>query len=600
MNDYGTILISMYPPTHPSISTKYQLKRWQIVLLACLVIIFFMILLLGILRLAYQGRFLPGVRLYGVYIGGLTQQEAQSLIEKKTQQYIESSTIIISSEKTQQAVSVPAAEVELAYSIQDDLEYAYQQGREGQLPEQFTNQVSLLLGMYPSSNEHVSYNAAKFYTILQPISKDMSSPSENATYTTNKENTLSVNAAQNGSRMNLTQLIENYTAIIASLQRSNITATSTTQTAAVTSAILEEKKINLQPFVHTPMALTFEKQTWTIPTNELLSWLSYSDGTLPLRQDIINNYYQQRPDSMAQIGLDTSRIKSYLNLIAKDVNQKAINATLTVEGERATVFQQSQDGRSIDLEATAKDISTNVLATTHQATIPLTVVVTKADITSDTIDQLGIKELLSEGVSYFPGSSANRLTNIRVGAKRYNGVLLKPGQTFSFGEILGKVGPEQGYKEGRVILEGRTESQYGGGLCQVSSTAFRAALLAGLPILERYNHSFAVEYYTAPYGVPGVDATIYYPQVDFKFKNDTQNYILIQTELIGTTLKFRFYGTKEKSGVIRGPYFISGNNDATQPSKTVFYRDIVVNGQVSKTNTFYTTYRSSLDFPPVN
>lgn len=590
----------MNPSGNLSLPSKYQLKRWQIFALICIGVIVFVAILLGILRLAYQGRFLPGVRVYGVYVGGLTKSEARSLIEKETQQYIESSTIVVNVEGTSETASIPAAEVELTYAIENDLARAYQQGREGQLPQQFADQAALLLGMNSGITGDATYNTTKLYAILQPLSKSMSSPAKNANYIASSEGTLIVNEAEAGSRMNLTQFIEDYNAVVTEMQRSNIAVRANTQAAAVTSSALEDKKANLEPFVRTPMTLTFEKRTWTVPTDELLSWLSYSDGTLPLRKDMVNNYYLQQPNTLTQVGLDVSRIKSYLSSVAKDINQKAIDATLTVEGDRATVFQQSQDGRAVDLETTAKTISENILATTPEATVPLTVITTKADVTSETIDQLGIKELLSEGVSYFPGSSANRLTNIRVGAKRYNGVLLKPGQVFSFGELLGKVGPEQGYKEGRVILEGRTESQYGGGLCQVSSTAFRAALLAGLPILERYNHSFAVEYYTAPYGVPGVDATIYYPQVDFKFRNDTSNHILIQTEMVGTTLKFRFYGTKEKSGIIRGPFFISGSNDATQPSKTVFYRDIIVNGQVSKTSTFYTTYRSSLDFPPVD
>ncbi|MDP4038558.1 MAG: VanW family protein, partial [bacterium] len=222
------------------------------------------------------------------------------------------------------------------------------------------------------------------------------------------------------------------------------------------------------------------------------------------------------------------------------------------------------------------------------------------DVREDNLATLGINELIGEGVTYFPGSSANRITNIKVGSSKFNGVLLKPGQVFSFGEILGDVGPEQGYTEGRVILEGRQENQYGGGLCQVSSTAFRAALMSGLPIIQRVSHSFAVSYYTAPYGVPGVDATIYYPQVDLKFRNDTGSYILIQTVLAGTTLKFDYYGTKTKSGVIRGPEFISGSNDVNQPSKTIFWRDVVVNGSVVKTDTFTTYYKSAADFPPIN
>lgn len=590
----------MNPTEQFALPRKYQLKTWQITLLVIAGSFLFVVILLSVLRLAYQGRFLPGVKVYGVYVGGLTKEEAQTLLEKETYQYIESSTIVVNGENTEAKVSIPASEVELQYAIEDDLAEAYQQGREGQILQQLSDQVMLIAGAPITDDATVTYNTAKLYTIIQPLLKEMATPAQNASYTVNEQGELVITPEQAGTRMNLTQFIDDYSAIARTLQRSAITTRSNSQSAAVLADALKDRQNNLEVFVRQPMTLTFESKTWTVPTQELLSWLSYSDGTMPLRQDLVSNYYQQQANSLMQVDLDTARIKSYLSSVAKDINQKAVDATLTVEGDRATVFQQSQDGRAVDLDMTAKTISENILAAQPSYTIPLTVVVTKADVTSDTIDQLGIKELLSEGMSYFPGSSANRLTNVRVGAKRYNGVLLKPGQIFSFGELLGKVGPEQGYKEGRVILEGRTESQYGGGLCQVSSTAFRAALLAGLPILERYNHSFAVEYYTAPYGVPGVDATIYYPQVDFKFRNDTANHILIQTEMVGTTLKFRFYGTKEKTGVIRGPYFISGSNDATQPSKTVFYRDIVVNGQVSKTSTFYTTYRSSLDFPPVD
>jgi vancomycin resistance protein YoaR len=187
-----------------------------------------------------------------------------------------------------------------------------------------------------------------------------------------------------------------------------------------------------------------------------------------------------------------------------------------------------------------------------------------------------------------------------VGAAKFNGVLIKPGQNFSFNDYLGEVGAEQGYAPGLVILGDREEMQYGGGLCQVSSTAYRAALMAGLPITSRVNHSFAIDYYTAPYGVPGVDATIYLPKPDLSFKNDTGHHILVQTKMVGTTLHFYFYGTKTKSGVIRGPFFVTGSSDATQPSQTVFYRDVLdLNGAVTKTDTVNTYYKSSLDFPIV-
>lgn len=576
-----------------------SLKRWHKIALGVFGVLFASILVLGLLRIAYQGRFLPGATLYGVPVSGLTEASARDLVIRETNQYVESSTIIVNGSEAQATkVSIPASEVELSYNIDSDLKSVYQYGRSGQIFEQLGSQLGLMLGFANLPTGSVSYNPTKLYTILQPVDAAISAATVNASYAATN-NQLSINPEKQGQRVDWARFLNDYEGLVLSRQRGAATVSAYTQPATVTQEILATKRSALTPFLEKPLVLTFEKKTWNVGSEALVSWLSYTSYAGPVQSDILANYYGFERRDLSSVGFDIAKIKAYLQTIAPGVNRPAKDAVLTISGDRASVFQQSQDGRAIDLEVTAKAISDNLLATNPESTVPLTVVVTKADVNDENIERLGIKELLSEGVTYFPGSSANRIVNVKVGASKFNGVLLKPGQIFSFGEILGPVGPEQGYKEGRVILEGRQESQYGGGLCQVSSTAFRAALLAGLPITERYNHSFAVSYYTAPYGVPGIDATIYYPQVDFKFKNDTKNYILIQTEMAGTTLKFRFFGTKEKEGAIRGPNFIYGSNDPNQPSKTVFYRDIKVNGQVTKTDTFYTTYRSAADFPPV-
>lgn len=578
---------------------RLSLKRWHKIALGVFGVLFVSILVLGLLRIAYQGRFLPGATLYGVPVAGLTEASARDLVARETNQYIESSTIIVNGSEAQATkVSIPASEVELSYNVDSDLKSVYQYGRSGQIFEQLGSQLGLMLGFANLPTGSVSYNTTKLYTILQPVDAALSTTTINASYSATN-NQLSINPEKQGQRVDWAQFLSDYEGLVLSRQRGAATVSAYIQPATVTQEILATKRSALTPFLEKPLVLTFEKKTWNVGSDALVSWLSYTSYAGPVRSDVLANYYGFERRDLSSVGFDTAKIKAYLQTIAPGVNRPAKDAVLTVSGDRASVFQQSQDGRAIDLDVTAKAISDNLLATNPESTVPLTVVVTKADVNDENIERLGIKELLSEGVTYFPGSSANRIVNVKVGASKFNGVLLKPGQVFSFGEILGPVGPEQGYKEGRVILEGRQESQYGGGLCQVSSTAFRAALLAGLPITERYNHSFAVSYYTAPYGVPGIDATIYYPQVDFKFKNDTKNYILIQTEMVGTTLKFRFFGTKEKEGAIRGPNFIYGSNDPNQPSKTVFYRDIKVNGQVTKTDTFYTTYRSAADFPPV-
>jgi vancomycin resistance protein YoaR len=299
----------------------------------------------------------------------------------------------------------------------------------------------------------------------------------------------------------------------------------------------------------------------------------------------------------ASVALDEPKITAFAAVLAKRIDQPGQNAALTITDGRATVFQPSRDGIALNQAKTAEQIKAALQKPAADRAVVADVKVAKAEITEESINTLGINELLSEGISMFPGSTRERIQNVRVGASKFDGVLLKPGEVFSFGALLGDVGPETGYAPANVIIGNRQEKQYGGGLCQVSSTAFRAALNAGLPIIERTNHSYAVSYYTAPYGVPGVDATIYYPQVDFKFKNDTSAHILIQTVMEGTTLRFQFYGTKTKEGKVRGPSFITGSLDHTQPSHTVFYRDVVQDGKVIKTDTFHTYYQSSLKFP---
>jgi vancomycin resistance protein YoaR len=265
---------------------------------------------------------------------------------------------------------------------------------------------------------------------------------------------------------------------------------------------------------------------------------------------------------------------------------------------KLAVVEPSRTGVKLEQERTVKDIMASLKKPAGERKVALRFEKTQADVNEANLESLGIKEEISVGETYFPGSPSTRLINVRTGAKRFNGVLLKPGDTFSFGKLLGSVGPETGYVPELVILEGHEEKQYGGGLCQVSSTAFRAALAAGLPITQRVNHSFAISYYTWPYDAPGVDATIYYPSVDFKFVNDSGHYILMQTEMEGTRLKFHYFGTKTKSGVLRGPTFVTGDSDTTKPSHTVFYRDVLdLDGKVVKTDTFNTYYKSSLDFP---
>jgi vancomycin resistance protein YoaR len=172
---------------------------------------------------------------------------------------------------------------------------------------------------------------------------------------------------------------------------------------------------------------------------------------------------------------------------------------------------------------------------------------------STTGAELGITELLWSETSYFYGSSTERIQNIQAASARFHGVFVAPGETFSMGEAMGDVSLENGFAEALIIFGGRTIKGVGGGVCQVSTTLFRTVFFAGFPIVERYSHAYRVSYYeqTASGSVDprlaGLDATVYFPLVDFKFKNDSPYWILMETyvNVNARTLTWKFYSTKD-------------------------------------------------------
>jgi len=363
-------------------------------------------------------------------------------------------------------------------------------------------------------------------------------------------------------------------------------------------ALLKDK---VAKYVSAPSTLTSPDKAKTVTLNQsdIVAWLGASrTGITDIVEAPSLDVILHTSTVPIQIGLNTNQVDEYVATLAKDVDQAPVNAVLGSSGGKVTIVKQAQNGLKLDVAKTSEAVKAVLDKPADQRNVTMVASVAKAEVREDTLDALGLKDVLSVGQTFFPGSPYTRLINVRAGAAKFDGVLLKQGEVFSFGKLLGEVNAATGYVPELVIIDNHEEKQYGGGLCQVSSTAYRAALLAGLPILQRQNHSFAISYYTAPYGVPGVDATIYYPAVDMKFRNDTPGALYMQTSMVGTSLTFTYFGTKVKYGEIRGPQFISGDSDATKPSHTVFYRDVKkLDGSLIRTDEVHTWYQSSLNFP---
>lgn len=231
-----------------------------------------------------------------------------------------------------------------------------------------------------------------------------------------------------------------------------------------------------------------------------------------------------------------------------------------------SVVSPSQIGRTLDVPATLEAIRQAALSPDRRAALPLNLV--EPAVNMHEIDQMGIKELVVEGTSSFKGSSADRVHNIATAAAAVDNTVVPPGGIFSFNQAIGDVSQEYGYKDSLIIWGDRTAVGVGGGVCQVSTTVFRAAYYGGFPIEERWNHGYVVGWY----GTPGLDATIYTPTVDFKFRNTTDNYLIIKSVMDEAkgTLTFRFYGTKPPWQVeVTGPEILK----ETPPPPAVYQRD---------------------------
>ncbi len=182
------------------------------------------------------------------------------------------------------------------------------------------------------------------------------------------------------------------------------------------------------------------------------------------------------------------------------------------------------------------------------------------------VKELGIDNLVAQGESNFAGSPTNRRHNIRVGAGKFNGVIIQKDEEFSFVTTLGPVDKSTGYLPELVIKKDKTIPEYGGGMCQVSSTAFRAAVKGGLKITERQNHAYPVQYY-AP---QGTDATVYIPKPDLKFVNNTPGPILIQTRMEGNLLFFDFFGNSDGRIVeLEGPRVWDKKSDGSMKTEWI-------------------------------
>ncbi len=340
-------------------------------------------------------------------------------------------------------------------------------------------------------------------------------------------------------------------------------------------------------------------------------------------QILANMLTVQRVGNEVQVALEQDPLRDILLGIATQVDRKAQNARFIFDDPtgQLALIQNATIGRMIDTEANITAINAALLQGEHN--IALQIVEDQPEVgDSATAQELGVTQLVSSETSYFYGSSLERIQNIQAASARFHGLLVAPGETFSMGDALGDVSLDNGFAEALIIYGGRTIKGVGGGVCQVSTTLFRTVFFGGYPVVERYSHAYRVSYYeqnasgSVDTRLAGLDATVYFPLVDFKFTNDTPYWILMETYVSpeARTLTWKFYSTSDGRSVT---WDTTGPQNVTQAPKPLFEEndemsagqikqvdwsangaDVVVNRTVMKNGAVYFTDEFRTHYEP--
>ena len=244
------------------------------------------------------------------------------------------------------------------------------------------------------------------------------------------------------------------------------------------------------------------------------------------------------------------RIEAFLEAqVAPLVARTAANARIFVDEDGQMAFDGAAiNGQQLQLPLAVAAVEAAMQAGADRVRLPLEVSKAQVQVDIPELAKAGVSTLVAFGETDFSGSSANRVRNIEVARARFNGVMIPPGGEFSFNRALGAVTPAAGYLRENVIVGPELRKEYGGGICQVSSTLFRAALVGALPITQRYAHSFNISFYSPA----GTDATVYPGIKDFRFTNPSEAPLVLQTSVDSERrlLRFHVYGAPDAAAQV--------------------------------------------------
>ena len=277
-----------------------------------------------------------------------------------------------------------------------------------------------------------------------------------------------------------------------------------------------------------------QETTWEVQGDQLVFHMGTPGRAFDLtntKEDILSAFAEESQEPLVLSTVTTDPSDVDMQAVHNQVYAQVQNASLDKE-----TFEVTPSVTGLDFQVPDAEAALEGAAWGSDVPVPLTV--TEPTVSTESLKSLLFRDVLGEASSNVSGSS-NRKSNVKLSASVCDGIILLPGEVFSYNNTTGSRTSDKGYLPAPSYVGGKSTDEVGGGICQTSSTIYYAALNSNLKIVERHNHMFAVGY------VPdGMDATVWYGASDFRFENDTEYPIKIVTVYENSRLTVQIYGTK--------------------------------------------------------
>lgn len=508
----------------------------------------------------FHGRFPAGINVADTSLGYKTVDEAVSILEEKEKEYL---SIPLKFQLEEKNVEISPSEIDLKFFARETVSTI-------QRIDLTKENIWVNFKKEKSSAEILyTFDEEKLFKILdQKLDLKKIAP-QNATYAAG----LAITEEKPGKKINYETILTETKNLLSGMEPVDLTLILEDANPTITKADLEKIKPEMEDKLKNKITFEYGKQKWTFKPMDSLDWIIFEEAgkvTIPYIGTEIELKGADLPNAYIKIGINEDRLNEYVDKNMVGEIEVAVEAVSIYKDDSGNIKIEGagRDGIQIQRGTLKKSLQLAINNKISKITVYTRTLRAPVAISAD-LQEMGIKELIGVGHTSFYGSPTNRIHNIKTGVAKLNGSLVAPLEEFSFNSRLGLVDGSTGYKKELVITKRGTIPEYGGGLCQVSTTMFRAAVFSGLKITDRAAHSYAVTYYSQVLG-HGLDATIYSGGQDLKFINDTPGYILIQGTVEGNHAYFKFYGTGDGRQVsMDGPYLANYK----YPSKDIIYEN---------------------------